>query len=215
MLRVPYFETRHYLRLIAEKSHSNINGVDVIIKGKEAIFKFVQRYKNDKWIMFPTDDDDFYSPEIVDNVLEFSGYDFSGVDVVTWDTLSLNTCGRLRICYGLPNRIGSNAYAITNKVAKRVPNQVEEIIARHSAAGKYKNCRHNTGGMWALYNCNISSLSSLTKEKDIIDLWDKEIMRAYFESTHQIVSKPFVHDVQWVADYGNEIFQVLRSCIDL
>lgn len=208
ILKQDYFSVRNKLQNFAEKTHSNIKNLDIVIKGRDSIFNFIKKYKNDKWIILPIDDDDFFNPEIANRVLE--NYGSHVCDIMTWQTVMFNvsTTKLIKQTSVFP----SNSYMISNRVSKKVPNDVlNEMISRHASIKKkmliYNLNHFQIGDDLALYNKNPLSFSG-TRGKKI----NTKSISNYFSSVRKELRSINDNGFKWVKPYANGIQKILKGC---
>jgi len=211
MLNSKYFVIRNRMQKLAEKSHAKIKNLDLVIKGKEAIFNFTRKYRNDSWIMLPVDDDDFFHPEVANKSLEA----YNSADVINWNTTCFDTSKTIgkRLVQMSNSILPSNGYAITDKVVKKLPPKItDEMISRHctmlSFINKNSLTRKTILENLALYNKNPLSFSS-TRKKTM----KREVIQDYFSGVRKSLKEEvnnYPHD--WVYPYVNQIKKVLTKC---
>lgn len=209
-LKRDYFRTRHKMQKFAERTHNQIKGIDLIVKGKEAIFQFVKRYKSDNWIMLPTDDDDCFNPTVVDKVLENDK-----AEVVKWNTVCFDTT---HPAYGMRlmlmgNAIfPSNSYALTSKAAVKLPKlALEEMICRHCLVRHYSQafllkCKRIQDTL-SLYNKNPLSFSA-TREKAMVPAK----IHKYLDTVGKALAGPINYEYPWTAPYITGFRRILQDC---
>lgn len=208
LLKQDYFSVRSKLQNFSEKTHSNIKNLDIIIKGKDSIFNFIRKYKNDRWIMLPIDDDDFFNPIIANKVLET--YDSHICDIISWQTVLFNvsTTKILRQTSVFP----SNSYMISNRVSKKVSNDdLNEMISRHASLKKkmleYNLNHFKIGNDLALYNRNPLGFSG-TRGKKIT----KGAISKYFSNVKEELRSIDDGGYRWIRPYANGVQKILKGC---
>jgi hypothetical protein len=208
VLKQNYFSVRNKLQKFAEKTHSNIKNLDIVIKGKDSIFNFIKKYKNDKWIILPIDDDDFFNPTIANKVIE--NYESHICDIMTWKTVMFNVSKTKLINHN--GVFPSNSYMISNRVSKKVPNDVlNEMISRHASIKKkmlaYNLNHFEIGYDLALYNKSPVSFSG-TRNKEI----NKDNISEYFSSVREELKSIDDNGFNWVRPYANGVQKILKGC---
>ena len=211
LLKQKYFQTRHKLQKFAEKTHTQVKGVDLIIKGKQALFQFIKKYKNDEWIMLPTDDDDFFNPGLVDKVL--GHFD---ADIIHWNTLCFDTTQPrlgMHVEQMKNNIFPSNSYAITNKLSKLPGPLLEEMISRHCIVRNYTQqfllVHQHAKANLSIYNKNPLSFSS-TRVKTMV----KSKINNYFEAIGKSLQGDVECDFPWATPYLVKIKNILQECFN-
>jgi hypothetical protein len=211
ILNEKYFHVRNKLQRFSEKTHSNIHNLDIVIKGKDSIFQFVKKYKNDRWIILPIDDDDFFHPVVVNKVLE--AYESCKCDIVTWRTVLFEAANGNVKLVGQNSVFPSNSYMITNRVAKKVPNDVlNEMISIHAVVKKkskeYSLKYSKLDSDLSLYSKSPVSFSG-TRQKTIV----RSAIHDYFASIRNSLINEVQHDMfPWIKPYAKSVNCILQEC---
>ena len=184
--KLDYFSYRRFLQSISEQTWSNIRQTDSILKDDcKFIEMLVDHERFKKVVILPTDDDDWYSPDI-SQMLSEAYAENPDADVISWN------CGSVHYQKGLAftpfgkRRFLTNGYAVTGRGVEKLWEFGQGVgilvLNRHAAAkriftehsGLFNIVDIEDDTCYSIKNSSPASLTDIRKlgdgELDIADL---------------------------------------------
>jgi len=136
---ISFFNYRMKLQEMAELCWSRICRVDSILKNSLAYIDMLVSYNpSQRFILIPTDDDDWFAPHI-SRVLEDAYNNNVDADVITWRGAELDYANGYNC--KMRNWFATNTYAFTDiglrKLKKLGSDVLDILVRRHAAAGRF------------------------------------------------------------------------------
>lgn len=198
-LNMPYFKFRHEIKVLSEANWAAIDNLDMIVKDLDLLPNVLSAIQED-YVILPTDDDDWYNPEI-SSVLENN----EGQDAACWQMAIYAATVPEKLILRKNPGYGTNSYAIYRSGwDKMSENGKASCLKRHTfAGGKLKRGKcviNNIRECLSAWNRTLTSLTISRNPGKAIKKLEERITRNVKKTNYSDKAtrwtKPYVNSLK-------------------